>query len=240
MRLTNISTFCFFLLVWTCAVNAQQTPCTLKLEQLPGANELHGFRLGMTMDQVKARVPPVVFGRTDQFGLSKTSINPHFDSRFDATSFAGVRTVSFNFLDGRLVELWIGYDADFKWQKLDDFVAGFAKALGLPDKWQTKGRGQLVSCDGIEIFASMVGGSPGLRLTDTAAEQTLASRREEAANAEEEAEVAEAAFIGDKQARLYYPPGCAAAKNVSPTNRILFKDVEEAQKSGYKQSKNCQ
>lgn len=192
------------------------------------------------MDQVKARVPPVVFGRTDQFGLSKTSINPHFDSRFDASSFDGVRTISFNFLDGRLIELWIGYDVGFKWQKLEDFVAGFGKALGLPGRWQAKGRGQLISCDGIEIFASLVGGSPGLRLTDTAAEQTLTSRREEAANAEEEAEAAAAAFIGDKQTKLYYPPGCAAAVDVSPTNRIVFKDEEEAQKGGYKKSKNCQ
>lgn len=240
MLLKTISASCFFILLWTCAAGAQETTCTLKLEQLPNAGELHGFHLGMTMDQVKARVPPVVFSRTDQFGLSRTSINPHFDSRFDATSFEGIRTVSFNFLDGRLIELWIGYDADFKWQKLDDFVAGFGRALGLPGKWQAKGRGQLISCDGIEIFASMVGGSPGLRLTDSVAEHTLTSRREEAADAEEEAEAAEAAFIGDKLTKLYYPPGCAAAKDVSAVSRVFFKDLQEAQKSGYKLSKNCQ
>ncbi|MEO8435763.1 MAG: Ada metal-binding domain-containing protein [Pyrinomonadaceae bacterium] len=240
MHLKTICALCFFIPFWTCGVTAQETTCTLKLEQLPNAGELRGFRLGMTMDQVKARVPPVVFGRTDQFGLSKTSINPHFDSRFDATSFEGVRTVSFNFLDGRLIELWVGYDAGFKWQKLDEFVAGFGKALGLPGRWQAKGRGQLISCDGVEIFASMVGGSPGLRLTDTVAEHTLTSRREEAANAQEEAEAAEVAFIGDKQTKLYYPPGCAAAKDVSPANRVLFTDVEEAQKAGYKQTRKCQ
>jgi hypothetical protein len=240
MHLKTFCALCFFILVWTCGVTAQETTCTLKLEQLPHAGELHGFHLGMTMDQVKARVPPVVFGRTDRFGLSRTSINPHFDSRFDAATFEGVRTVSFNFLDGHLVELWIGYDADFKWQKLDDFVAGFGKVLGLPGRWQAKGRGQLINCDGVEIFASMVGGSPGLRLTDTVAEHTLTGRREEAANAEEEAEAAEAAFIGDKQTGLYYPPGCAAAKDVSTTNRILFKDLDEAKKAGYKQARNCQ
>src|SRR5687768_12167109 len=209
MQLRTICAAWFFILVWTCGVTAQEAPCTLKLEQLPSASELHGFRLGMTIDQVKARVPPVVFGRTDQFGLSRTSINPHFDSRFDAASFDGVRTVSLSFLDGRLFEIWIGYDTGFKWQKLEDFVAGFGKALGLPGKWHAKGRGQLMSCDGVEIFASMVGGSPGLRLTDTAAEHTLTSRREAAANAEEEAEAAEGEIIGDKQTKLYYPPGCA-------------------------------
>src|SRR5688500_201842 len=114
MPLKTICAAFLVILVCTCAVNAQESTCTLKLDQLPNASELYGFRLGMTMDQLKARVPPVVFGRTDQFGLSKTSINPHFDSRFDASSFDGVRTVSFNFLDGRLIELWIGYDAGFK------------------------------------------------------------------------------------------------------------------------------
>ena len=237
MNPKTASALCLLILIWACGTSAQEPACSLKPEQLPTASELHGFRLGMTMDQVKARVPPVIFGRADQFGLSRTSINPHFDSRFDAASFDGVRTVSLSFMDGRLIELWIGYDAGFKWQKLDDFVAGFGKALGLPVKWQAKGRGQLITCDGVEVFASMVGGSPGLRITDTVADQTLISRREQAAD---EAEAAETAFIGDKQTRLYYPPGCAGASDVATANRILFKDLEEAQKAGYKPAKNCQ
>lgn len=237
MNPKTTAAWCFLILLWACGAAAQEPTCALKLEQLPAASELHGFRLGMTMDQVKARVPPVIFGRADQFGLSRTSINPHFDSRFDATSFDGVRTVSLSFMDGRLIELWIGYDAGFKWQKLDDFVAGFGKALGLAGKWQAKGRGQLITCDGVELFASMVGGSPGLRLTDTIAEQTLTSRRAAAAD---EAEALETAFVGDKETRLFYPPGCAGANDVGVANRVLFKDLEEAQKAGYKPAKNCQ
>ena len=236
MNPKTTAALCFFILIWAGGTVAQEPTCSLKLEQLPAASELHGFRLGMTMDQVKARVPPVTFARPDQFGLSRTSINPHFDSRFDATTFDGVRTVSLSFLDGRLIELWIGYDTGFKWQKMDEFVAGFGKTLALPGKWQAKGRGQLITCDGVEVFASMVGGSPGVRLTDTVAEQTLTSRREEAAN---EAEALETAFIGDKQTRLYYPPGCAAANEVSIANRLLFEDLEQAQKAGYKPAKNC-
>jgi len=240
MNLKTTSALCFFIMSCAFSLAAQETTCTLKLDQLPTTSELHGFRLGMTMDQVKTRVPPVVFGRTDQFGLSRTSINPHFDSRFDKASFDGVRTVSLSFLDGRLIELWIGYDSVFRWQKLDDFVVGFGKALGLAGRWQPKGRGQLITCDGLQVFASMVAGSPGIRLTDTVAEQTLTSRREEAANAEDEAEAAQAALIGDKHSKLYYPPGCAGVNDVSLTNRILFKDLEEAQKAGYKLAKNCQ
>ena len=240
MNLKTTSALLLLILISAVGVAAQEPTCTLKLDQWPTAAELHGFRLGMTMDQVKARVPPVVFEHANQFGLSRTSINPDFDSRFDKASFEGVRTVSLSFLDGRLMELWLGYDSSFKWQKLDDFVVGFSKAVNLPATWQAKGRGQQITCDGVQLFASMVAGSPSIRITDTTAEQTLTSRMEEAANAEEEAEAAQSVLIGDKHSKLYYPPDCPGANDVSVANRMVFKNIDEAQKAGYKPAKNCQ
>src|SRR5262245_42943390 len=99
--------------------NAQ---CTLKSDQLPDPPELHGFRLGMTPDQAKARVPLMQFGRADEIGLIKTSFNPLYDPRFDKTAYADVRTISLDFLDQKLTTLWIGYESSFKWQTVDDFV----------------------------------------------------------------------------------------------------------------------
>ncbi|MEP6912172.1 MAG: hypothetical protein ABI923_05435 [bacterium] len=237
MNLKTISALILFLSLSALSVAAQEPTCALKLDQWPVAPELHGFRLGMTTDQVKTRVPPVVFGRTNQFGLSKTSINPDFDPKFDKASFEGVRTVSFSFLDGRLMELWLGYDSSFKWQKLDGFIAGFSKAMNVPATWQVKGRGQQITCQGIQLFASMVAGSPSIRITDTTGEQVLTSRMEEAANAEEEAETAQPIIIGDKHAKLYYPPDCPGANDVSVANRMEFKSIDEAQKAGYKPAK---
>jgi hypothetical protein len=52
--------------------------CTKKLSELPEAPELLGFRLGMTKDQIKARVPQTKFGKADHFGVIKTTINPYF------------------------------------------------------------------------------------------------------------------------------------------------------------------
>jgi hypothetical protein len=232
----------FLLLVFTflsaLTVSAQSN-CAITLDHIPAAAELHGFQLGMTMEQVKARVPPIVFGRVDHFGGSKTSINPAFDPRFDKASFDGVRTISLTFLDGRLIELWIGYDASFKWQKLDDFVAGISKALNLPATWQPKGRGEQISCNGLQISAAMLAGSPSLRLADTTAEQTLTSRMEAAANAEEETETDSSIVIGDKHSKLFYSSGCPGVDEVSVANRVVFKDIEEAQKAGYKLAKTC-
>ena len=230
-----------WLLLWALSTvtttSAQQLTCSAKIDQLPDAPELRGFHLGMTYDQVKARVPPIQFGRADQFGVAKTSINPSFGPQFEKASFADVRTISLDFLDGKLVTLWIGYENTFKWQKLDEFVSGMSKSLNLPAAWPPKRGGQELRCDGFSVLASVIAGSPGIRLTDEAAQETIANRREEAAAA---AEAAEAAVIGDQRTKFYYPSDCSERAKVPEASRITFKDKDEAEKAGYKLAKDCQ
>jgi hypothetical protein len=216
------------------AASAQQPTCSLKIDQLPDSAELRGFRLGMTYDQVKARVPQVQFGPADQFGITKTSINPYFDPRIDKGGFADVRTISLDFLDGRLITLWIGFENTFKWQSLDEFVAGMSKSLNVPAAWSPERGGRQIGCTGFSVFASLVAGGPDIRLTDEAAQETIATRREEAA------EAADTLVIGDQGTKLYYPAGCAGLESISEHNRIRFKDKDEAEKSGFKLAKDCQ
>ncbi len=217
--------------------SAQQSTCSVKIDQLPDPPELRGFHLGMTYDQVKTRVPPIQFGRADQFGVAKTSINPAFDPRFDIASFADVRTISLDFLDGKLVTLWIGYESTFKWQKLEEFVTGMSRSLNLPAAWSTKRGGQQLTCDGFSVLASVIAGSPGIRITDDVAQETIATRREEAATA---AEAAEAVVIGDQRTKFYYPSDCSEREKVPEASRVTFKDKDEAEKAGYKPAKDCQ
>ncbi len=217
--------------------SAQQSTCSLKIDQLADAAELRGFHLGMTYEQVKARVPPVQFGPADQFGVAKTSINPSFGPQFDKASFADVRTISLDFLDGRLVTLWIGYDSTFKWQKLDEFVAGMSKSLNLPAAWSPKRGTQQLTCDGFSALASVIAGSPSIRLTDEAAQEAIANRREAAAAA---AEAAALAVVGDQRTKLYYPSDCSGRERVPEASRVAFKDKDEAEKAGYKMAKDCQ
>jgi hypothetical protein len=188
----------------------------------------------MTFDQVQAREPLVRFGRADEIGVVKTSINPLYDQRFDQAKFAGVRTISFDFLDGKLTTLWIGYENSFKWQTIDDFVTGISKPLTLPPTWAPTRGGKQLHCDGFTVLVSLIAGSPSIRLTDDAADEVIATRREEAAAA------AEARVTGDRMTKVYYPADCEAAENVSVQNRIVFKDKEEAEKAGYKLAKGCQ
>ena len=216
------------------ATSAQQPTCVLKIDQLADSAELRGFHLGMTYDQVKARVPQVQFGNADQFGVAKTSINPYFDPRIDKAGFADVRTISLDFLDGRLVTLWIGFESTFKWKSLDEFVAGMSKSLNLPAAWSPKRGGRQISCAGFSVFASLIADGPDIRLTDETAQETIATRREEAAQA------AEALVIGDQRTKLYYPAGCAGLESIAEPDRVRFKDKDEAEKAGFKLAKDCQ
>ena len=217
--------------------SAQQSSCSAKIDQLPDAPELRGFHLGMTYDQVKARVPQIQFGRADEFGVAKTSINPSFGPQFDKASFADVRTISLDFLDGKLVTVWIGYESTFKWQKLDEFVAGMSNSFNLPGAWSPKRGGQQLTCDGFSVFASVIAGSPSIRISDDAAQETIANRREAAAAA---AEAAEAAVIGDQRTKFYYLSDCSGREKVPEASRVIFKDKDEAEKAGYKLAKDCQ
>jgi len=217
-----------------CGVANVSAQCSLKIDQIANVPELRGFRLGMTLDQVKARVPQIQFGRADEIGVTRTSINPSFDPQFDQASFTDVRTVSLEFLDGRLTSLWIGYEESFKWKNVDQFVDGISKSLTLPSRWSPKKAGQQLRCGDFTIFVSMIAGGPSLRLTEDAAEETIGLRREEAVAA------AESMVIGDKVTKLYYPAGCDSLASVAAPNRISFKDKNEAEKAGYKLAKDCQ
>jgi len=232
----------FLVLALTGLATAQQQPCTAKLADLPQAPELRGFHLGMTPEQVKARVPQVVFQRPDDLGLAKTSINPGFDPKIDKVSFSDVRTVSLDFLDGRVTQLWIGFEDSFKWKTVDEFVKGISQAFAVPGDWTTKGRGRLLQCADFALTVTPVANAPSLRIVDSAAEELLARRRQAKADAAEAAEAGgdDESVVGDSKSKTYYPADCELLKNVSEKNRVKFNSSADAEKAGYKRVKDCQ
>ncbi len=230
------------ILLYAITVLGQENKCTLKLSELPNAPELFGFRMGMSTALAKLRVPQVVFGRVNEFGLSKTSLSPDFDPQIDKTTLSGIRTVSLDFLDGRLTSLWLGFDRSFRWQTVPDFVKGISQSLQLPDVWKPwKVRGQQLACADFQMTVSILAEGPSFHIIDQTAEQTVAARREakeEQDSAIEEGEPGE--IIADKQARVYYLGGCQALNEIKQENRVVFKTKEEAEKAGYTAAKNCQ
>lgn len=219
-----------------------QSACLLKLSELPESAELRGFRLGMTKDDVKARVPQVAFGKTDKVGVSKTTINPHFDPKIDKSAFGGIRSVSLDFLDGRLTSLWFGYDNSFKWKSLDQFVEGISEALRLPDSWQTwRTRGQQLKCADFLISITVLGEGVSFRIQDRSAEDLIANRRaahEDERTAAEKAE-RQRQIVGDARSKTYYPVGCAPPDTLSEQDRTFFPSVTEAEEAGFKKAKEC-
>ena len=225
--------------------------CTKKIAELPAAPELLGFKLGMTKEQIKAHVPQTEFGRTDDFGVSKTTINPYFDPKIDKTKFEGVRSISLDLLDQKLTSIWIGYDENFKAKNVDEFVKLISQSLQLTaGDWSSwRSRGQQMRCADFQLVVQMVAGGPSLRVVDVAAEETVAMRRQAK---EEEATAAEAAaanpaetteqpeIIADKKSKTYYIGACRPEKEIPDANKIVFKTTDEAEKAGFKLAKNCQ
>ena len=261
------------LLILALPVSAQ---CTQKLATLPAAPELFGFRLGMTKDDVKQLVPQVVFPRDDHFGVSKTTINPHFDQKIDQVKYEGVRSISLDLLDDKLTSLWIGYDEHFRVQTVDEFVKLITASLQVSGTWSSaRLRGQQLRCADFQLIVSTLAGGPSLRIVDLGAEDTIAARRQEKEVQDEAREAAAAQkengeggtetngnkqtetssgstdpnqttnndatapIIGDKQTKIYYPNGCQPTKQISETNRAVFKTAADAQKAGFKLAKNC-
>jgi hypothetical protein len=251
LSLTRRPVLVALLAMIVCATSiVAQTQCTQKLADLPESSELLGFHLGMTKDDVKARVPQTIFGKTDDFGVSKTTINPDFDPRIDKTKFEGVRSVSLDFLDGRLTSLWIGYDSTFKEQTIDGFVKMISQALHLPVAWPSwRSRGRQLHCADFQMTLTTVADAPSFRILDQAAEETIAARREAKEQQESAKEAAAteipasnqepAEVIGDRHTKTYYPPGCQAGKETTGENRVVFKSPEEAEKAGFKVARNC-
>jgi len=249
-RFVSVISIAFVVAIFTPFAVAQDTSCKATISSLPAAVELKGLRLGMTMEQVKAQVPQITFGPTDELGSSKTTINPKFDPRTEGGVFQDVRSVSLDFLDERLVSLWFGYDSNFKWKTVDEFVNGISTSLQVPKTWSPwKVRGKELTCSDFQLTVIHVAQSPSFRVLDRASEETLSARR---IAKEEEAEAAAAAaaaepeteseveeILGDSKSKAYYLPTCQTSAEIMEKNRVVFKTVAEAEKAGYKRAKGC-
>ncbi|HKP84280.1 MAG TPA: hypothetical protein VJT69_19845 [Pyrinomonadaceae bacterium] len=237
-----------FSLVFFLLAQSASAQCTKKLSELPAAPELLGFRLGMTKDEIKARVPQTVFGKADHFGVTKTTINPYFDPKIDKTKFEGVRSVSLDLVDDRLTSLWIGFDETFKAHNAEEFVKLISPSLGVDGNWSTwKSRGLQLRCTDFQMIVTNVAGGPSFRLLDSAADDLIAQRRQAKeeqdalaeANASGESTEAPPEITGDKDSKIYYPGGCPPSKEIAEKNKVVFKTAADAEKAGFKAAKNC-
>jgi hypothetical protein len=166
-------------LVFACvgAGKAQESRCAMKLAELPLASELRGFRVGMTIEQVRARLPKLQVRPANEFGVTSLNIFPEYETGIDKTAFEGVRSISLDVLDNRVFSLWIGYDKTFKWQSVDEYVQGISSSLKLSDNWRSKFRTRLLDCSDFTVSVIPVGESPSIKIVDKAAKEVLDKRQ---------------------------------------------------------------
>jgi hypothetical protein len=233
---------CLFSLLLLLLSQTASAQCTKKLSELPAAPELLGFHLGMTREEIKARVPQTRFGRADDFGVVKTTINPYFDPTIDKTKFEGVRSISLDLVDDKLTSLWIGFDETFKAHTAEEFVKLISQSLQLNGNWSSwKSKGEQLRCADFQLIVTTVAGGPSFRVLDIAADDLIAARRQAKDEQDSLAENTEtpAEIIGDKQSKTYYPNGCQPAKEIAAANKVMFKTTAEAEKAGFKAARNC-
>lgn len=153
MRFTRLMIATLFVTIFAAAASAQQSsaqPCTLKAESAP---ELRGLRLGMALEQVKARFPSAQI-TPGRFGLTDGMINTSFEKGPDAATLKGIHWIKLEFVDERLTNIIIAYQNSIRWENNEQFTSRVSEALRLPAAW--KGGGEIlpyIECDGFTVNA---------------------------------------------------------------------------------------
>jgi hypothetical protein len=109
--------------------------CKLTLEQSPA---LRGFRLGMSLEQLKARYPGVPVMEQQEKGHLTAGLARGGFQGADAGTFEGVNDIHLDFLDGRLASLTVHYNNLVKWRSVGEFASRVSELLKLPDAWRTE------------------------------------------------------------------------------------------------------
>jgi hypothetical protein len=177
MSLKKLALILALLITGSLQLSAQETRCSLKLTELPSIPELRGFHPGMTIDEVRERLPKVQIRRADEFGFTTFNIFPDYETAIDKKAFENVRSITLEFLDGRASMVWIGYDNSFRWQTVDEFTSALTAALKLPLAWRSKFRTRVLVCADFTLTVIPVGESTSLKITDEAARELLEKRK---------------------------------------------------------------
>jgi hypothetical protein len=146
MKYTNLTLAVLFTLFVAAAASAQQPTrqCTVGVENAP---ELRGLRLGMTLEQVKSRLPSLQV-KPSRFGLTTASLDYTYPVAAKTAGLEGVQSISLEFVDEHLVKIGIMYSNSINWQTPRQFSERVAAALKLPDAWEN---GFNMRCEGFNV-----------------------------------------------------------------------------------------
>lgn len=128
-----------------CITSGCQKKCMLSMDHAP---DLRGFKLGMSLEDVRSRFPSFKAPHQDEFGKAVLSIIPT-DSAMPGGAqdnlanitlhpeLRGAGKIILTFVDGKVATVKVYYPKDIKWNSVDEFALRTAEALNLPDAWST-------------------------------------------------------------------------------------------------------
>jgi hypothetical protein len=170
-------------------------------EDAAGGIELRGFKLGMTVAEVKARVPNLRLKAADSFNFVDYSAAVRTDKYLSlAPQLKGVESISFEFLDDRVSSVLFVYDNSPRWESGEKFATQVSSALGLKVHWVNYRTGPTSPLDDVKYTVCrdtvlMAGLTwlghrqfPAVRIRDLAAHALWHQRRRAAADRKREAE----------------------------------------------------
>lgn len=159
---------------------AQGNKCALTMGQSP---EVRGLRLGMTLEQVKARFKIIEDEEegTDDFGVAKLQLDPGHT----AVEAEAVRDISIELIGGRVVAIRLVQNPLDSPITYPEFTESLSTSLRLPQAWKPLTQGSMVTgmtmgCAGFKINAALIGARiPVVYLYSLEAEPTLDRRQAE-------------------------------------------------------------
>lgn len=136
------------------------------------APEVHGIKLGSSVDQVVALFPNSTRSKEMKDAIAKAKAADASEIvyvGFDAG--AGVDSISVGFGRGRVVDFAVAYGG-VTWRNVDEWVTKLAETLKLPgvQEWTTgpnETPNKVLRCSGVEIEAAILGGGSQIRVRNT-------------------------------------------------------------------------
>jgi hypothetical protein len=155
---------------------AQQTKCALTPGQSP---KLSGLRLGMTLEQIKARFKIIEEEEADDFGVAKLQLDPSPDV------VEAVRDIAIELIRERIVSIRLVQNPLESTTAYREYTERLSGSLQLPQAWKPVTHGSTVTgmtmeCAGFKVNATLIGMRiPVVYMYSLEAEPTLLRRQAE-------------------------------------------------------------
>lgn len=127
--------------------------CTRELTQAP---ELRGFKLGMTLDQIKSKYPSVAIPAANEFGLTKITLSPSMMNTTQHPELSDTKSITLEAVDGRLSSIKVKYTNAQKWTSVDEFLRRISESFNLDGDWEKSKSSKEMKwlwCNGFHLYA---------------------------------------------------------------------------------------